>query len=84
MPEFLLRRLESDGTEIHAAGVPVPDRGPRILLCTAGSARVRAPEADRVVARGQALWLGAKDTGMTVFPREVGTRLYLAGDGLDR
>jgi mannose-6-phosphate isomerase len=83
-PEFLLRRLESDGTEIHAAGVPVPDGGPRILLCTAGSARVRAPEADRVVARGQALWLGAKDTGMTVFPREVGTRLYLAGDGLDR
>jgi mannose-6-phosphate isomerase len=86
--EFLLRRWD-DGvgagypTGDPALGVPVPDSGPRILLCTGGSVRVRAPEADRVLERGQALWLGAKDTGVTMFPREPGTRVFLACDGLD-
>jgi mannose-6-phosphate isomerase len=81
--EFLLRRLEDGPRSGTGAGVPVPDCGPRILLCTDGSAQVRAPEADRVLGRGQALWLGAKDTGVTVIPREPGTRLFLAADGLD-
>jgi mannose-6-phosphate isomerase len=79
--EFLLRRW--DGDDPTAAGCPVPDGGPRILLCTSGVARVRAPEEDRELRRGQAVWLGAKDTGVTVFAREPGTRLFLAADGLD-
>jgi mannose-6-phosphate isomerase len=85
--EFLLRRrddgVDGDPTGGAAEGVPVPDSGPRILLCTAGSVRVRAPEADRVLERGQALWLGAKDTGVTLFGREPGTQVFLACDGLD-
>jgi mannose-6-phosphate isomerase len=61
----------------------VPDCGPRILLCTGGSARVRASAAERVIERGQALWLGATDTGVSVSPQEPGTQLFLACDGLD-
>ena len=66
----------------------MPDAGPRILLCTAGAAQVRRPEsgtgdAERDLHRGQALWLGAADTGVTVTAREPGTQLFLASDGLD-
>ncbi len=80
--EFLLRRFDGDG---DGAPVAVPDAGPRILLCTGGSAQVGTggPGGDRVLGRGQALWLGAADTGVTVVPREPGTRLFLACDGLD-
>jgi mannose-6-phosphate isomerase len=78
--EFLLRRLDADG---GAGEVPMPDSGPRILLCTGGSAQVRGSDGDRVLERGQALWLGAADTGVTVAPREPGTQLFLACDGLD-
>jgi mannose-6-phosphate isomerase len=78
--EFLLRRLSGDAT---TGEVAVPDSGPRILLCTAGSARVRGDAAAQELGRGQALWLGASDTGVTVAPREAGTQLFLACDGLD-
>jgi len=78
--EFLLRRLASaDG----GADVAVPDSGPRILLCTSGSARVRTAAAQQMLTSGQALWLGASDTGVTVAPQEPGTQLFLACDGLD-
>ena len=92
--EFLLRRLADpaadDPAEAAAAAAPgtavaVPDAGPRILLCTAGSARVRpggSGAAERGLARGQALWLGAADTGVTVVPGED-AQLFLACDGLD-
>jgi mannose-6-phosphate isomerase len=75
--EFLLRRLASDGE------TPVPDSGPRILLCTAGAAVVRGPGGEQAVGRGEALWLAAGDTGVTVTPQEPGTQLFLACDGLD-
>ena len=78
--EFLLRRLD-DGTD--GGPVPVPDAGPRILLCTRGAAQVRGSGDDRVLERGQALWLGASDTGVTIIPKEPGTQLFLACDGLD-
>jgi mannose-6-phosphate isomerase len=83
--EFVLRRLDGDGDGPDDAdrAVAVPDCGPRILLCTGGSARVRASAADRVIERGQALWLGATDTGVSVSPQEPGTQLFLACDGLD-
>ena len=85
--EFLLRRFESPAE----ADVAVPDGGPRILLCTTGSALVRAAGgnslppggAERVLGRGQALWLAADDRDVTVVTKEPGTQLFLAGDGLD-
>ena len=83
--EFLLRRLEGapEGRQ-----VAVPAGGPRILLCTRGSALVRTDSlspagAERTLGRGQALWLSADDRDVTVAPQEAGTQLFLAGDGLD-
>jgi mannose-6-phosphate isomerase len=78
--EFLLRRL--DGDTVAPAEVPVPDSGPRVLLCLAGSAHVRAGDAERALDRGQALWLGAADVGVTVTP-QPDAKLFLACDGLD-
>ena len=80
--EFLLRRLDADGAQ-----AAVPDCGPRILLCTRGSARVSVqnggPGSARDIGRGEALWLPASDTGVTVASQEPGTQLFLACDGLD-
>jgi mannose-6-phosphate isomerase len=82
--EFLLRRFEGSQVIDNGGGdVAVPDGGPRILLCTAGSALVRAAGDERRLARGQALWLPADDRGVTVVPQEPGTQLFLASDGLD-
>ena len=77
--EFLLRRFDGDG----GAEVAVPDGGPRILLCTAGSALVRSAGDERVLRRGQALWLPADDRDVAVVAQESGSQLFLAGDGLD-
>jgi mannose-6-phosphate isomerase len=74
--EFLLRRFAGDGP------APVPDGGPRILLCTAGEAVVAAHGTDLELAKGVAVWLAASDTGATVEPRSADTQLFLAGDGL--
>lgn len=78
--EFLLRRWDAGG---DGGPVAVPDSGPRILLCTRGSAQVHGPGGDRALGRGQALWLGAADTGVTLTPQEPDTQLFLACDGLD-
>jgi len=74
--EFLLRRFVGSGS------APVPDGGPRILLCTAGEAVVATHDTELALARGAAVWLAASDTGATVEPRSPGTQLFLAGDGL--
>jgi mannose-6-phosphate isomerase len=76
--EFLLRRL--DGAPGHAVGVP--DGGPRILLCTAGAARVRSVGGELEIGRGASLWLAATDTDVQVEPRAEGTQLFLASDAL--
>jgi mannose-6-phosphate isomerase len=75
--EFLLRRLAGDGE------TAVPDSGPRILLCTGGTAAVRGSHGEQTIGRGEALWLAAGDSGVTVLPQEPGTQLFLACDGLD-
>jgi mannose-6-phosphate isomerase len=77
--EFRLRRWKATEED---AKVAVPDGGPRILLCTAGSAFVRG--GDRVVelAKGRALFLGAADTATEVESAAAGTQLFLASDGL--
>ena len=86
--EFLLRRWEStpapgtrsDDPTDHVA---VPDGGPRILLCTAGSACVRSPDGELKIGHGDSLWLSAADTGVTVHDAADGTQLFLAGDALE-
>ena len=65
-----------------AEPVAVPDGGPRILLCAAGSADVATPGGHLEVKRGGALWLGADDTGLTLTPGPERTQLFLAGDAL--
>ncbi|WP_232665139.1 mannose-6-phosphate isomerase, class I [Pseudonocardia sp. TRM90224] len=78
--EFLLRRLDAEQPD--PAGVPVPDGGPRILLCTAGAACVRAGGREIDLVRGASVWLSAQDADVAVACREAGTQLFLAGDGL--
>jgi mannose-6-phosphate isomerase len=76
--EFLLRRFEgAPGSPVH-----VPDGGPRILLCTAGGARVRSLAGELEIGRGGSVWLNAADTDVTIEPRAEGTQLFLASDGL--
>jgi mannose-6-phosphate isomerase len=74
--EFLLRRFTGTGP------AAVPDGGPRILLCTAGAAVVAADGTELALARGDAVWLAASDTGAIVEPRTPSAQLFLAGDGL--
>ncbi len=86
--EFLLRRWESapapgtrsDDPTDHVA---VPEGGPRILLCTAGSACVRSSDGELKIGHGDSLWLSAADTGVTVHDAADGTQLFLAGDALE-
>jgi mannose-6-phosphate isomerase len=80
--EFRLRGWGGAATCGPAGPITVPDGGPRILLCTAGSACVRSPKGELELARGAALWLGAADRGLTVHPRAGETQLFLASDGL--
>jgi mannose-6-phosphate isomerase len=77
--EFLLRRWDDTGPTDPVA---VPDGGPRILLCTAGSAAVGSTAGEIQVKRGGALWLGADDTGVRVRPGAEHTQLFLASDAL--
>ncbi len=76
--EFLLRRF--DGAP--GSPVPVPDGGPRILLCTAGAACIRSVAGELEIGRGASVWLNATDTDVTIEPRADGTQLFLASDGL--
>jgi mannose-6-phosphate isomerase len=77
--EFLLRRWDGTGA---TDPLPVPDGGPRILLCTAGSAGLTGPGGDMEIKRGGALWLGAEDTGVRLRPGAETTQLFLAADAL--
>jgi mannose-6-phosphate isomerase len=79
--EFLLRRWEGRASSA-AETVAVPDGGPRILLCTAGSACVTAPGGEIEIKRGGSLWLGADDTAVTLTPGAEHTQLFLASDAL--
>jgi mannose-6-phosphate isomerase len=60
----------------------VPDGGARILLCTAGSACVRGADSEMKLRRGGALWLPARDRGLSILAGNGYTQLFLAGDGL--
>jgi mannose-6-phosphate isomerase len=77
--EFRLRRWEGDAS---GGPLPVPDGGARILLCTAGSACVRGADSEMKLRRGGALWLPARDRGLSILAGNGYTQLFLAGDGL--
>ncbi len=77
--EFVLHRWEGAA---GAERVAVPDGGPRILLCTVGSASVAGPAGELEIKRGGSLWLGADDTGVRICPGAEPTQLFLAGDAL--
>ncbi len=86
--EFLLRRWDGPPLEGSRAADPsdhvtVPDGGPRILLCTAGSACLRAGDGELKIGRGTSVWLAADDTGVAVHGATEGTQLFLAGDALE-
>ena len=76
--EFLLRRWEVG----ERAKAPVPGRGARIMLCTAGSAVATSPSGSLSLDRGVAVFLADADTGVEVCSGEVGAQVFLAGDGL--
>jgi mannose-6-phosphate isomerase len=76
--EFLLRRFDGASD----SPVPVPDGGPRVLLCTAGGARVRSLGGELELRRGASLWLSAADSDVTLEPSAEGTQLFMASDGL--
>ena len=86
--EFLLRRWDGPPAAGSRSADPsdhvtVPDGGPRILLCTAGSACVRAGDGELKVGKGMSVWLAADDTGVVVHDATEGTQLFLAGDALE-
>jgi mannose-6-phosphate isomerase len=78
--EFLLRRFAA--ARPSAEPTPVPDGGPRILLCTSGAACVRSQGGSLTMARGASVWLSVADTSVTVEPQAEDTQLFLASDGL--
>jgi mannose-6-phosphate isomerase len=77
--EFLLRRWDGAAS---SEPVAVPDGGPRILLCTAGSACIRSATGEVQIKRGASVWLGADDTGVALNPAAEHTQLFLASDAL--
>jgi mannose-6-phosphate isomerase len=61
VPDFRLGRLV-----LGADPVPLPGGGPQILLCIAGTARLRAPEGTELdLARGASAYLAASCAGVT-------------------
>jgi mannose-6-phosphate isomerase len=61
VPDFRLGRLV-----LGADPVPLPGGGPQILLCIAGTARLRAPEGTELeLRRGGSAYLRASDAGVT-------------------
>jgi len=75
-PEFRLYRAELDGREVELPGAG----GPRIMLCTEGSAVLRASDRDLTVQRGESCYLSATDGPVTaVGPATV----FIATTGLD-
>ena len=80
--EFRLWRLDwSDRTAGDV--VPLPEDGPRILLCTGGAAKVSAGSGRSIALhRGESLWLDARDVAVKVASLDGPAQLFLATDGL--
>ncbi|MFC5995553.1 mannose-6-phosphate isomerase, class I [Pseudonocardia hispaniensis] len=80
--EFLLRRWESGRWDPTEPPVAVPDGGPRIAICTAGSACLRGGDKVMKLRRGAAVFMADTDRGVVLESAEPGTQLFLASDGL--
>ncbi|HZZ48699.1 MAG TPA: mannose-6-phosphate isomerase, class I [Pseudonocardia sp.] len=79
--EFRLWRL--DWSETNAGDVvPLPEDGPRILLCTSGTAKVSSGAgASLSVRRGESLWLDAADVAVKVASCDGPAQLFMATAG---
>ncbi|MFE9745134.1 mannose-6-phosphate isomerase, class I [Saccharothrix saharensis] len=77
-PEFELSRIEV-GPSTH---VRVDHSGPQILLCTRGQARLTCGDDTVELARGQSVWLPARDPEVIV-TAEVDTQLFRATPGVE-
>lgn len=79
--EFRLWRLEWTAPTAGDV-VPLPEDGPRILLCTAGTAKVSAASGRSIqLCRGESLWLDARDGAVKVASVGGPAQLFLATDG---
>ncbi|HEY2204219.1 MAG TPA: mannose-6-phosphate isomerase, class I [Pseudonocardia sp.] len=82
--EFRLWRLDWAGANAGDV-VSLPDAGPRILLCTAGSAKVSAgPGGALTMRQGDSIWLDAWDVEAKAASVDGPAQLFLATDGLCR
>jgi mannose-6-phosphate isomerase len=80
--EFRLWRLDWTGPTAGDV-VSLPEDGPRILLCTGGTAKVSAGSGRSVqLRRGESLWLDAQDIAVKVASVDGPAQLFLATDGL--
>ncbi|HEY1971909.1 MAG TPA: mannose-6-phosphate isomerase, class I [Pseudonocardia sp.] len=80
--EFRLWRL--NWTEAMAGDVvPLPEDGPRIVLCTDGAVKVSAGSGRSLcLRRGDSLWLDASDAAAKVASVDGPAQLFLASDGI--
>lgn len=61
-PEFAVSVLNLDGQFLgHEVDAPALHDGPQVLLCTEGSAEVRAKTSVLTLSRGSAAWVAADD-----------------------
>ncbi|WP_241385947.1 mannose-6-phosphate isomerase, class I [Rhodococcus sp. CH91] len=73
-PEFTLSRIDLGAGDV----LPVGAKGPQILLCTAGSARVECAGETVNLAPGDSAWLSACDRAPEVHGCSAGTQLFRA------
>ncbi|MGI5216533.1 mannose-6-phosphate isomerase, class I [Nocardia sp. CA-290969] len=78
-PEFALRRFDITA---GSALVPLTDAGPGIVLCTAGSARLRDGNSEVRLDRGTAAWISAADTDIRAQAADGPTTLFCACVGV--
>jgi mannose-6-phosphate isomerase len=80
--EFRLWRL--NWSEAMAGDVvPLPEDGPRIVLCTDGAVKVSAGSGRSLcLRRGDSLWLDASDAAAKVASVDGPAQLFLASDGI--
>ncbi len=81
-PEFSTSILKLEGENLgHDVDVPSRHDGPQILLCTQGSAVVRAKSAEVRLNRGSSVWIAADDGPIRLAADEP-TELFRATVGL--
>lgn len=80
-PEFALARLELGSDDPERSTIALEPGRPRILLCTAGSARLTAGDDELDLERGSAAWVSAVDAAVTVEACDPNTQVFCATVG---